>query len=172
MNNFGHVELDHLGDWYKHIEYSLHPDPLSGFNFVDPADADRYKTDYMCAYISRDISDAVQDFFNKQFGWLTHKTYSVQKLKPGMLLPRHTDAYAFFSKTNNISDLNDITRVIVFLDGWHPGHISEVGNEVNTKCKAGDWVSWVGQTPHMAANLGHVDRYTLQITGTTLTKEN
>ena len=166
MNNFGYVEINHLQDWYKHISYSLHPDPLSGFNFVDPEDISRYKIECMCAYISRDISNNIQDFFNNQFSWLNHKTYSVQKLKPGMLLPWHTDTYAFFCKTNNISDFNDITRVILFLDNWQPGHISEVGNTVNTKYTAGDWVSWTGQTPHIAANLGHTDRYTLQITGT------
>jgi hypothetical protein len=82
-----------------------------------------------------------------------------------MILPYHTDQYAYFLKTNPSLTISDVCRIIVFLEDWAPGHISEVSNDSHLKWRAGDWFFWTGKTPHMAANLGHVDRYTLQITG-------
>lgn len=166
MNTSGHIDIEQFGDWHRHLTYTIHPDPLVGFNFVDSADADRYKTECINVYICRDISDNLKDFFNNKFCSLDNLSYSIQKLQPGMLLPWHTDAYSFFCKNNKITNLDNVVRVIVFLEDWQKGHISEVDNQVNTKYKAGDWISWRGTTPHLAANLGHSDRYTLQITGT------
>jgi hypothetical protein len=166
MNTTGHIDIEQLGNWYRHIPYTIHPDPLTGFNFIDPKDANRYKTECINVYISREIPEYLQDFFNNQFSWLENIAYSIQKLEPGMLLPWHTDAYAFFCKNNRVANINDVIRVIIFLEDWQKGHISEVSNNVNTQYTAGDWISWTGLTPHMVANLGHTDRYTLQITGT------
>ena len=55
---------------------------------------------------------------------------------------------------------------MVFLEDWRSGHIMEVDDQQLTGWKAGDWVGWRYDTPHLAANLGTTDRYTLQITGT------
>lgn len=87
------------------------------------------------------------------------------KLTPGHYLPLHSDKYEFYSKTNNIKDLNQIKRYIIFLENSYPGHLLIIGTQVISKWKAGDIVGWKGEEPHSALNFGLVDRYTLQVTG-------
>jgi len=54
----------------------------------------------------------------------------------------------------------------VFLEDWQPGHILEIDGSPISQWHAGDYVIWNYDTPHMAANLGLVPRYTAQITFT------
>jgi uncharacterized protein YijF (DUF1287 family) len=77
----------------------------------------------------------------------------------------HKDHYNKYSELYNIKDRNLIIRAIVFLEDWKSGHCFEIDNTPITQWRAGDWVSWLFDTPHMAANIGVEDRYTLQITG-------
>jgi hypothetical protein len=165
MNNFGHIDIEQFGDWFRHLSYGQTPVPTVGFTLVDPEDIYRYTSDGMNVYLSRDINDNFKNFLNAQFNWVDQKSYSVQKIKPSMVLPLHKDRYGFFSKANNITDIENILRIIIFLEDWQSGHISEVNNKININYKAGDWISWTGSTVHLAANLGHTDRYTLQLTG-------
>jgi len=51
------------------------------------------------------------------------------------------------------------------LEDWKPGHYLEVNGKPYVNWQAGDTVEWAYDTPHMAANIGLEDRYTLQITG-------
>jgi hypothetical protein len=164
MLTAGHINLSQFNDWYKHLLYQrIHV--KHGYNLVDPRDDERYNLKSIDFGIARDFGADLQNFLNEQFSWLDQKVYAVHQLIPGTVLPWHTDTYFVFKTNKGISDSNHITRVIVFLEDWQKGHISETGNKVNTGYKAGDWISWVGETPHMVANLGHTDRYTLQITG-------
>ena len=57
-------------------------------------------------------------------------------------------------------------RIIVFLEDWQSGHYLEINGEPIIEWSAGDWVGWNYDTPHLAANIGMTDRYTMQITGT------
>ena len=103
---------------------------------------------------------------SKEFSNLVNKSFAIHKMSPGMLLPLHKDNYKHYSEVNNIQDLNTIVRIIVFLQDFKLGHILQVEDTPISSYKAGDYIQWVGQTPHVAGNLGTVDRYTLQITGT------
>ena len=58
-----------------------------------------------------------------------------------------------------------IYRAIVFLEDWSSGHYSEINGNPFVGWRAGDCLVWRYDTPHMAANLGDLPRYTLQITG-------
>jgi hypothetical protein len=51
------------------------------------------------------------------------------------------------------------------LEDWKSGHYLEANGEPVVNWSAGQVVEWVNDTPHMAANIGLEDRYTLQITG-------
>lgn len=82
-----------------------------------------------------------------------------------MILPYHHDKYGFYFSKHKELTVDNIRRIIVFLEDWRCGHISEIAGESHNNWKAGDWISWAGSTAHMAANLGPYDRYTLQITG-------
>jgi hypothetical protein len=101
---------------------------------------------------------------NNRFN-LSNCTYAFHKITPGNFLAMHSDYYAYFKKNNNIVDSDRIKRIIIFLEDGHPGHILIVNNVCYINWKKGAYASWVGSDPHLAANLGICDRYTLQITG-------
>lgn len=96
----------------------------------------------------------------------THSSYSVAfyRTPPGNILPVHKDMYCNYMKMNNISDVNKITRYIVFLEDAKRGHLFQIEKEVLADWKRGDWISWTGSTLHAAYNLGIEHRYTMQVT--------
>jgi hypothetical protein len=53
----------------------------------------------------------------------------------------------------------------VFLEDWQNGHYLELNGHPIVQWRAGDWVQWRDDLPHIAANVGKTPRYTLQITG-------
>ena len=98
------------------------------------------------------------------FDW-QHFSWSVYRMGPGCVLPNHSDTYARFIKLHNIKDPSTIYRAIVFLEDWQSGHYFEIQGQPFTNWRAGDTVTWNNDVPHLAANMGETDRYTLQITG-------
>jgi hypothetical protein len=81
-----------------------------------------------------------------------------------VILPTHQDTYFRYRDLYNTA-LEDCFRVIIFLADWSSGHMFEIDNAPVTNWKAGDYVYWESDVPHMAANMGLVKRYTLQLTG-------
>ena len=90
---------------------------------------------------------------------------SYYRMNPGKILPYHRDAYTRYIEYHRLKEVERIHRAIIFLEDWQPGHIFEIDGHPLTNYKAGTMVMWQYDTPHMAANLGPTDRYTLQITG-------
>jgi hypothetical protein len=80
------------------------------------------------------------------------------------IIPVHGDNYKLYREIFNCK-LNDINRIIIFLEDWKSGHYFELDGEPFVNWKAGDYFIWNGDLEHMAANIGIEDRYTLQITG-------
>ena len=97
---------------------------------------------------------------------LEKKVCAVNKVAPGEILPYHTDHYKTYIRLNNISEpeQKDITRIIVFLHDQKAGHQLWIKDKICIG-NAGDYFGWGQGTEHMAANLGHEDRYILQVTG-------
>jgi len=91
--------------------------------------------------------------------------WSVYQMRPGDVLPEHSDTYQRFCKLYSIKDVQTIRRYVVFLEDWQSGHYFEIDNVPITGWQAGTAVHWQGCTPHLAANLGRTMRYTLQLTG-------
>jgi len=89
---------------------------------------------------------------------------SFYKMDTCNILPYHRDTYNYYKTLFNIENPNDIWRAVIFLEDWKPGHIFEIDNVPITQWKAGEWVLWQYDTPHMAANLGLDPRYTAQLT--------
>jgi len=102
--------------------------------------------------------------FRSLFKW-QHWSWSVYSMPPGIVLPSHQDTYRRFREIYNVTDAEKILRAVVFLEDWSSGHYLEVNETPIVKWKAGDYVVWSNDTPHMAANMGVTNRYTLQITG-------
>jgi hypothetical protein len=95
---------------------------------------------------------------------LEKKVVAVNKLSPGQILPYHTDKYQTYKTRNNIADNDVVQRVIVFLHNQKAGHQLWIEDRVCVG-EAGSYFGWDQGTEHMAANLGHEDRYILQVTG-------
>ena len=80
------------------------------------------------------------------------------------IIPNHSDAYNVYTKKFNCK-LENVHKILVFLEDWKSGHYFELDGEPFVNWKAGDYFIWNGDLEHMAANIGIKDRYTLQITG-------
>ena len=81
-------------------------------------------------------------------------------------MPVHSDLYKRYIEVFDLQGKEtSIRRALVLLEDWKPGHYLEVDGHAYVNWRAGDTAEWVYDTPHMAANIGLEDRYTLQITG-------
>jgi hypothetical protein len=108
-----------------------------------------------------EFSTKIESYFNH----LHHIGICFHLLLPGHYLPLHRDAYGFYTKKYEITNIDKIHRYIMFLEDSQPGHFLIVGDTVHSKWNAGDVQSFSGATAHSAINLGMTPRYTLQITG-------
>lgn len=88
------------------------------------------------------------------------------RMPTGTVMPVHSDLYKRYIEIFNLQGReHTIRRALMLLEDWQPGHYLEVDGKPYVNWRAGDTVEWVYSTPHMAANIGLADRYTLQITG-------
>jgi hypothetical protein len=86
-------------------------------------------------------------------------------MEPGDNLPYHNDLYSKYIELYNLEDRKQsIVRYIFCVEDRKYGHILEVNGSI-VDWKAGDYVVWRYDTPHMAANLGSENRFTIQLTG-------
>lgn len=125
-----------------------------------------FRTGYQADYRSRQLAcneHIVADLSRAGMA-LTHIGLSYYKMMPGDILPYHGDTYARYRAYHKV-EIDQIWRVIVFLQDWQPGFLFEMEGRPIAQYRAGDWVAWQGDAEHMAGNLGRVPRYTLQITG-------
>lgn len=102
--------------------------------------------------------------FRSHFAW-KHFSWSVYRMGPGCVLPNHSDTYAKFREIYNITDPDSVFRAVIFLEDWQSGHYFEIDHCPVINWIAGDTVIWQNDVPHLAANIGMTNRYTLQITG-------
>jgi len=101
----------------------------------------------------------------EQLGWKDIGT-SYYCMPTGTVMPVHQDLYKKYVERFNLQGKEEtISRAIVFLEDWKSGHYLEIMDIPYTEWHAGQVVEWTYDTPHMAANIGLEDRYTLQITG-------
>jgi hypothetical protein len=96
---------------------------------------------------------------------MRHFSWSFYRMPPGSVLPVHHDTYQRFREIHKLDHTAVIMRVIVFLEDWQSGHYLEMDDTPVLNWRAGEWVCWGNDFPHLAANIGRTDRYTLQITG-------
>ena len=121
------------------------------------------KCDYQCPQpnyqhkIFHNISQEIPGFSNEGFIWF--------RMMPGDIIPDHADSYINYRKRLGVK-LDQVYRILVFLQDWQPGFLSEVNGQAINHYPAGTYVIWPGDTRHMAGNLSRQPRYTLQITAT------
>lgn len=154
-------------DAYKHLDYAIEPFNNSDdtAKWVDLGFANKF-TGAMC-----DMRKS-QPVWNQEIvnrfeilGWRDVCT-SYYRMDPGTILPNHQDTYKRYIEIFELENLYaSVYRAIMFLEDWQSGHYLEVAGEPITQWSAGDVVTWWYDTPHLAANMGIIPRYTLQITG-------
>lgn len=100
-----------------------------------------------------------------EMGWKDIGT-SYYRMNTGTVLPTHQDLYLRYIQLFQLQGKEHrIRRAVIFLENWQPGHYAEYNHIPKVNWQAGDVVEWQYDLPHMAANLGSIPRYTLQITG-------
>jgi hypothetical protein len=165
--NENHIER-FWDDKFKTIEYVNEP-------FNDPESVELWTTQgYSSDRICGDLADMrhrlprwIDKFIDiyEERGW-KDIGIAFYRMRTGTIMPVHKDLYKRYIELFNLQGReNTIRRALLFLEDWHPGHYLEVNGRAYVHWCAGDVVEWVYDTPHMAANIGLQDRYTLQITG-------
>lgn len=154
-------------DEYKQLDYTREPfnDPESVSKWVSQGFSGPF-TGYMCDMRSPQPSwnNRFVEFFEAK-GWRDVGT-SYYRMDTGTVLPNHNDLYKKYVELFNLQGQEHwIYRAIVFLEDWSSGHYAELDGEPIVDWRAGDCLVWRYDVTHMAANLGNLPRYTLQITG-------
>tara|TARA_Y100001963_G_C6579734_1_gene352831 strand:+ start:94 stop:597 length:504 start_codon:yes stop_codon:yes gene_type:complete len=115
-------------------------------------------------------NDRLPTWHNKIIEWVD-KEFQLKdvgccyyRMETNDIIPEHSDAYNVYTKKFNCKS-DDVHKILVFLEDWRSGHYFEYDGKPFVNWKAGNWVMWVGNTRHFAANIGAEPRYTLQITG-------
>ena len=154
-------------DEYKTLAYINEP-------FNDPIDVAKWISQGYQSKICGDLCDMRHTlpswnnrfikFFEEQ-GW-QDVGCAYYRMKTGTVMPEHQDRYVrYIDKFKLVGQERRIKRALVLLEDWKSGHYLEVMGSPVVNWKAGQVYEWTYDTPHMAANLGLEDRYTLQITG-------
>ena len=154
-------------DDFKHIAYINEPfnDPVSVATWL----AQGYH-DKICGELAdmrHKLPVWTQEFLDiyRERGW--HDIgIAFYRMRTGTVMPVHRDLYKRYVDVFDLQgQQHRIRRALVLLEDWRPGHYLEVAGKGYVNWKAGFTVEWYFDTPHMAANIGLTDRYSLQITG-------
>jgi len=111
------------------------------------------------AWYTSDLSQMLINMYG-----LNNVGTSFFRMDTGHILPSHRDTYKKYRELFDV-ELNNIQRIIVFLEDWKSGHYFEIEGKPIVSWKRGDYIWWRGDVEHMAANIGLEPRYTLQVTG-------
>ena len=154
-------------DEYLHLNYINEPfnDVVSTTTWIRQGYPLRFTGD-MCDMLNPQPSwnQRFIDHF-ESLGWKDVGT-SYYRMSTGTILPAHGDLYVKYIDLFNLKGQeHNIRRAVIFLEDWKSGHYFEGLGVPLTEWKAGTTVEWTYDTPHMAANIGLENRYTLQITG-------
>lgn len=154
-------------DEFKQLDYIQEP-------FNDPVSVNQWLSQGYQAKICGQMCDMRHhlpkwsDIFIKIYSELGWKNIglSFYRMTTGTVMPVHQDLYKRYIELFELQGKEQtIRRALVLLEDWQPGHYLEVNGNPYVQWQAGDTVEWVYDVPHMAANIGLADRYTLQITG-------
>lgn len=154
-------------DEFKHLSYIHEP-------FNDPNDVAQWIAQGYQSKICGELCDMRHrlptwnhrfiEYYNN-LGWQDIGV-AYYRMTTGTVMPEHQDRYKRYIELFNLQGQEHlIRRALVLLEDWRSGHYLEALGEPVVGWRAGQVVEWTYDTPHMAANIGLEDRYTLQITG-------
>ena len=154
-------------DQFKSLSYVQEPfnDPESVHQWLAQGYTNRFTGD-LCDMRHRlpEWSSQITDIYLNR-GW-QDIGLAFYRMPTNTILPTHRDLYKRYIEVFDLQGQeHTIRRALILLEDWQSGHYLEVGNQAYTGWRAGMTVEWVYDTPHMAANIGPTDRYSLQVTG-------
>lgn len=154
-------------DEYKKLDYITEP-------FNDPVSVNQWMSQGYQSKIIGELCDMRHRLpvWSKRFieiyevhGW-KDIGLAFYRMRTGTVMPNHSDLYKRYIELFNLQGQEQtVHRALVLLEDWKSGHYLEANGSPVVDWKAGQVVEWAYDTPHMAANIGLEDRYTLQITG-------
>lgn len=100
----------------------------------------------------------------KNFSHLHNIGLSFHRLRPGHYLPEHLDLYSLYKSKFSVK-LENIERIVLFLENGKSGQYNTVGSTVYNNWTAGSYICWKGSEKHSAVNISTENRYVLIITG-------
>ena len=161
--DFGKISTDIIKE-YKNLTYINKP-------FNDRDTIERWKSlghNYeKYTGLMRDQSQQLPDWcFNvlEQIP-LQNSLITLYCMTPGTIMPEHSDAFVKYREILSLKETDNVGRAVIFLEDWKSGHYFEIDETPIVDWKKGEYVLWKNDTPHMAANLGKENRYTMQVTG-------
>jgi hypothetical protein len=154
-------------DEYKQLDFINEP-------FNDPVSVTRWAAQGYQSKICGELCDMRHRLpsWNQKFidyytdlGW-KNIGVAYYRMKTGTVMPVHSDLYKRYVQIFDLQGQeHTIQRALVLLEDWRSGHYLEVQGQPIVNWSAGHVAQWTYDAPHMAANIGLEDRYTLQITG-------
>ena len=154
-------------DEFKNLEYIHEP-------FNDPVSVNQWISQGYQSKITGALCDMRHQLptwnhkFIEHFEALGWKDIGMAyyRMTTGTVMPTHSDLYKRYIERFNLQGQeHTVQRALVMLEDWKSGHYLEAMGVPYVNWKAGQVVEWTYDTPHLAANIGLEDRYTLQITG-------
>lgn len=161
----GHIGRFWSEENYVNLDYTKKPLKPSQIDEWRAQGYDGVKSFNGSLYDSSNPMPEWIDKFDNLFPDIRHKTFTFYKMETMEIMPTHADHYEYYMKSHDVKDKTKISRTIIMLEDWKPGHYLEINGRGFTGWVAGDWFQWYGICPHAAGNLGRQPRYTLQITG-------
>lgn len=164
----GHIE-PFWGNEYKHLNYTKeafnNSEDMQRWRNEGYTHSDDLFTGYMCDMRQPQPSwnSLLIEWFEKYFS-VTDVGTSYYRMTTGTILPLHSDTYAKYRELFGC-ETKDIVRALIMPEAWASGHYLEIDNTLIHTWNPGNFYWWEGDTPHMAANIGVVDRYSIQLTG-------
>ena len=154
-------------DEFKRLAYITEPfnDPVSVNTWISQGYQSKITGD-LCDMRHR-LPDWASRFikYYEDLGW-QDVGLAFYRMHTGTVMPTHSDLYRRYIELFDLAGREStIRRGLVLLEDWKSGHYLEVMGSPVVEWSAGTVVEWTYDTPHMAANIGLEDRYTLQITG-------
>jgi hypothetical protein len=152
---------------FKRLEYIKEPfnDPVSVNTWISQGYQSKITGD-LCDMRHR-LPDWAGRFieYYEDLGW-QDIGLAFYRMHTGTVMPNHSDLYRRYIELFNLAGRETtIRRALVLLEDWKSGHYLEVMGSSVVEWSAGTVLQWTYDTPHMAANIGLEDRYTLQVTG-------
>lgn len=160
----GHIELDIQISDYIDLNYKK---ATINQNLLEQYIQAGHSTEFMCFYNYFEPNPLPRSVekIREHFSHMDHVSLAINFCRPGQYLPLHQDFYQKWSELNGIKNIEKIFRAVVMLEDGKPGQILQINDHCHTMWKQGDYMSWIGATPHAIYNFSQFDRYAVQVTG-------